>query len=418
MGAAPITFIRLLLLAALGVSAYLLWFAWSGKAVPGCDPDAGCGRVLSSRYARWLGVPVSLPALGVDVFALVLTLSLGPSASAASRRRAWSWLLVLAPLLVLAAAWFLAVQALLLKEFCPYCLVAHACGALAGLTLLAQAPLGGGDGSSESGRLPVSSAVSGMAIAALLTGALVAGQVMVKPAAPSVNATPPPAPGSTANGPGSGDTDSGPGPRRELFLLGGKIRLEPANLPNLGDTSRSKHVLLYVFDYTCPACQAMHRYLDEAKLRFGDQIAVAALPCPLSHHCNPVMRGTSERHEEACDFALLSMAVWVADAKQWEAFHHWLLKDELGLPLFQTAKQRAVELVGSDRLERAISTGEPAEMILRGGKVYELGGRGAMPRVIWPGAYVSGGPDTADDFCNLLQKELKLERLSKPSGRP
>ena len=417
-GPGLLIFVRLLLLGALGVSAYLLWFALSGKAVPGCDPDAGCGRVLSSRYASWLGMPVSLPAIGVDLLALVLTASLGSGATAAGRRRAWSWLLVLAPLLVLAAAWFILVQAMLLKEFCPYCLVAHACGALAGLTLLAQAPLGGGDGSAETGRLPLSAALSGTAIAALLIGALVAGQVLVKPAPTVVKAPPRPAPSTTTDAPGRGDTDSGPGAKRAIFLLGGKVRVEPTTLPNLGDTSRSKHVFLYVFDYTCPACQAMHRYLDEARVRFGDQIAVAALPSPLSHHCNPSMKSTSPRHEEACDFALLSMAVWVADATKWEGFHHWLLKDELGLPLHETAKRKAAELVGAERLEKAISSGEPGEMIVRGGKVYELGGRGPLPRVIWPGAFVSGGPDTADEFCDLIEKELKLQRVGKPLGEP
>jgi uncharacterized membrane protein len=31
--------------------------------VPGCGPESSCDQVLSSQWASWLGVPITLPGL-------------------------------------------------------------------------------------------------------------------------------------------------------------------------------------------------------------------------------------------------------------------------------------------------------------------------------------------------------------------
>jgi hypothetical protein len=60
------------------------------------------------------------------------------------RNAIWSWLALtlLALLAAGAAAWFLVVQAFVLKEFCPYCCLIHACGLVIGLLVLWKLPRG------------------------------------------------------------------------------------------------------------------------------------------------------------------------------------------------------------------------------------------------------------------------------------
>src|SRR5688572_1156350 len=122
--------IRLLLLAAAGISAYLLSVSLGGGAAVGCGPGSGCDEVLKSRWAYVLGVPVSALALLMDLALLLTTFACGAKSSPKQRRGAWE---ILAPgaLMVLGAAlWFVALQALVLQRFCPWCMTAHACGAI------------------------------------------------------------------------------------------------------------------------------------------------------------------------------------------------------------------------------------------------------------------------------------------------
>jgi uncharacterized membrane protein len=121
---------RGLALAAVGLAAYILWVTASGDGQPaGCGNETGpdCGDVLASRWSHWLGLPVSLPALVVYALAFLALLAVGPGGSAMTRRDAWRALILLGALMGGAAAWFVALQVLVLDSFCPYCLAAHAC---------------------------------------------------------------------------------------------------------------------------------------------------------------------------------------------------------------------------------------------------------------------------------------------------
>src|SRR6185295_165536 len=54
-----------LLLVATGLGLYLLRASMSASPLAGCGTASGCHDVLSGRWAFWLGVPVSAPAMGV-----------------------------------------------------------------------------------------------------------------------------------------------------------------------------------------------------------------------------------------------------------------------------------------------------------------------------------------------------------------
>src|SRR6266542_355977 len=133
--------IRFLMLVAMAMSAYLAWVTLSGGAVAGCGPDSGCDKVLHSRWAYWLGVPVSLGALAVYALILRLSVRLGRGTTPVVQRKAWSRLVPCALLVAGAAIWFVGLQVFVVQAVCPYCMVAHISGSLAALLLLLGAPL-------------------------------------------------------------------------------------------------------------------------------------------------------------------------------------------------------------------------------------------------------------------------------------
>jgi uncharacterized membrane protein len=58
--------IRALLGSAMIITAYLaIVTLTNGGGAPGCGPDSGCDQVLTSPWAYWLGIPVSLPGLAL-----------------------------------------------------------------------------------------------------------------------------------------------------------------------------------------------------------------------------------------------------------------------------------------------------------------------------------------------------------------
>lgn len=118
--------ITVLAAVAVGVSAYLTWVTLQASSVAGCTANAviDCDDVLTSRWSKWLGLPVSL--LGTIVYLAIVGL-----AWPAGRRVSDSLiigLLAAALLAAGAAVWFIGLQAIQLQSFCPYCLTIHCCG--------------------------------------------------------------------------------------------------------------------------------------------------------------------------------------------------------------------------------------------------------------------------------------------------
>lgn len=120
------TSIFLLALLAAGIAGYLTWTTLSATQVAGCTADAGldCDSVLSSQWAKWLGMPVSL--FGAVTY-LLIALVTWP---AAMRRPRWAPSLLFALSLLAAGSglWFIGLQVLIVKSFCIYCLAVHSCG--------------------------------------------------------------------------------------------------------------------------------------------------------------------------------------------------------------------------------------------------------------------------------------------------
>ena len=61
-GIRPPVLAGLLFLLALLGSSYLAWAAFSDSPIAGCGTGSGCDKVMGSRWAYWLNIPVSAPA--------------------------------------------------------------------------------------------------------------------------------------------------------------------------------------------------------------------------------------------------------------------------------------------------------------------------------------------------------------------
>lgn len=127
--------LRLLTLIALGSASYLAWVSLEGGTggMVGCGglPQFDCDHVLSSRWAYWLGLPVSVPAVGVYAGLFLASLLIGPKMPARLRRMAFVAMMFLGSLAAGAAVWFILLMLLSAGKLCLYCLLTHACGLLA-----------------------------------------------------------------------------------------------------------------------------------------------------------------------------------------------------------------------------------------------------------------------------------------------
>lgn len=126
--------IRVLAWLAFFIASYLAWKAATGAAVAGCDAGSGtgCDAVLSSRWSMWLFIPVSVAGLACYASLAGFSSLIGLTGPRESR-----WIDALVVMLSVAAAgaslWFIAVQAIAVREFCPYCMVVDTCGIVLGV---------------------------------------------------------------------------------------------------------------------------------------------------------------------------------------------------------------------------------------------------------------------------------------------
>jgi uncharacterized membrane protein/protein-disulfide isomerase len=119
---------------AFGVTSYLAWSAITGAPVFGCPVGSrtGCDAVLSSKWARWMEIPVSVLGLGCYATLAAVGLLLGVRNAFANR---WitTFFVMLSIIAAGASLWFLGIQIFVIGAFCPYCLVADICGLVLGI---------------------------------------------------------------------------------------------------------------------------------------------------------------------------------------------------------------------------------------------------------------------------------------------
>lgn len=375
--------IRLLILVAGGISAYLLSVSLSGGSAIGCGPGSACDEVLQSRWAYLFTIPVSALALAVDLALLVTTFSCGTRSTPKQRRGAWEILVPCSVLVLGAALWFTALQAFVLHRFCPWCMTAHACGALAAILLLTRVPVT--DATERRDKDPAVSrstavkfAVIAIAAVALLgiaqtlvtrktySVSTIPGNTGVMVSAPNLQANSSPvqllSPGTNVVGTQSiaaalvnaaktEKTNNAFATHGLLPILGGRMVLDLKNVPIWGSPDAPLK-LISLYDYTCHHCRDMHPVVQQVQRSFGDKLAIVSLPMPLDSQCNPLMRQTQRAHANACVYARLGLIVWRAKHDAIEPFDDWIFSFPNPPPLTEVTN-KALQLVGLVPFEAA-----------------------------------------------------------------
>ncbi len=302
-------FMRIAALAALGVAIFLavvhalLQDAMHDRSVPFCSGVSwlDCDTVLRSKWSYWFGIfPVAFPAVLVWGIAAQRLISLSPRHIEPKLKACGIIFQGLGVVIGGAAVWFIAIQATM-GQWCSWCMVEHAIG------LILTGPL-----LIHGFRLATRLHYKAILLAVIALVLLIVGQVISEPNRRlSVTET-------------EGRWHE---PDASISLFGGAVKLDPTRRPNLGG-SIENGVVLYVFDYTCHNCRAVHGQLTEALTQMGDRApAVLVVLCPLNSECNRHIVETLERYRDACDIARLALIVQHRALRNYALFHHWLFEN-------------------------------------------------------------------------------------------
>jgi len=428
----------LLAVAILG-AGYLAWLAIHNGPAAGCGPESGCNKVLQSRWAYWLDLPVSVPAVLVYLALLGVTVLLQKRPSPDDQRGSWAAIIILSVIVAGAALWFVGLQVFVIKAFCKFCMTAHACGFAAALFCLKNIPLAAdpdtpmwttGSGKRGVPRQAVFSLVLiGLAGVAVLAGGQmlfqkqrnvvkvlpVAGARATKTAASPSSAS---TNHSTPKAPGGPSTDQPVSPNarliapRTLLLYSNQFVIKFDDVPMIGSPD-SPHIIVFLFDYTCSHCRAVHPILVQTCQQLTNQLGVVCLPISLSPQCNPFLpQTTSHAASGSCEYARLGLAVWRAKPEAQRQFDDWMFATVRPPPLKQ-AQEYAAQLVGADKLKSALADPWIQQQILTDCRLHRANwlavDSSAMPQIIMGDAVSSGPLNSVGHLLILLNRYLGMD---------
>ncbi len=130
-------------LIALGITGYLSYVSLSASAVMGCGGSVfDCSHVLTSKWSKIFGIPVSIPAF--VLYLALLTAAWAPKLSSSAGNQFFAMFVLMTCAFTAAAAgiWFVTIQIFSVEHLCPYCLAAHSCGLALGAIMLWKNPIG------------------------------------------------------------------------------------------------------------------------------------------------------------------------------------------------------------------------------------------------------------------------------------
>jgi protein-disulfide isomerase len=186
---------------------------------------------------------------------------------------------------------------------------------------------------------------------------------------------------------------------------------DPRANPYLGEPE-ARFAVVEMLDYSCPHCREVYQHLKQAQQRYPSQFAVVVLPVPLNVDCNEYVQVTKPDHVDACHYARLAIAVWLADAKQFPLYHEWLFESPRP-PAVEDAKAHAAALVGSAALDKALRDPQLEQVLARNRRLYHLLGADVLPKLVI-GNYISSGRiQYPDAVLGMLEDYLGI----KPTGK-
>jgi len=413
---------RVLLFSASIITIYLALLALTqGGDVPGCGPESGCDKVLKSQWAYLLGVPVSIPGLCLYLVFLLKTFSIKNHNLLTNNKkniRSLNALTLCAFAVIGAGVWFIGIQALVIKAFCPFCCTAHALAMTAAVIFLARAGI-----IAESLKVNINITGGILAMTALI--ALIAGTQYIfpkqKPAAKIVELTnsktnsvaqnnqkkitPQPDQNNNAAVKENDKETPFPIPKTKLSLITSK-------LPIIGNR-KAKNRIAVLFDYTCHHCRTLHSYIRQTIPKYENKLSCIMVPMPLDNKCNPLIKTTQKDHINACNYAKICLAVHQISPEKYDEFDNWLFSNHNSAKPLSTVRNYAERILGKNILDKTINSQSVLDQIATNIEIYNLnstnGGTTIMPQTIVKNRVVFGPPPSAQALENILIQILDLK---------
>ncbi len=190
--------------------------------------------------------------------------------------------------------------------------------------------------------------------------------------------------------------------RRLIGVNGNKFRLDIRQWPLLGPPE-AKYVFVEMFDYTCLHCRNTNRAIRGAFDRYGDDLAVIALPVPLDRKCNSSATSSGGTHRDSCEISRIAVAVWRIDAKKFHQLHNWLFERARTA---RSAKRQAEVLVGKDALTKELNYPTAGQYIAKHVQLYKRVGAGSVPKLMFPKSSMVGEVSSTHRLCSTIEREL------------
>ena len=191
---------------------------------------------------------------------------------------------------------------------------------------------------------------------------------------------------------------------RIVGVAGNKFRLNTRQWPLIGDPD-AKYIFVEMFDYTCPHCRRTHGAISGACKRYGDDLAIIALPVPLERKCNSTVSSGGSQHAGACDVACLAVAVWRVKPSVFSEYHDWLFESASNCRV-SVARKKAESLVGKDALKEEMDKPYSSQYVARHVELYKRMGAGSVPKLLFPDATLTGSVNSTTTLCNTIEREL------------
>lgn len=348
--------------------------------IVGCGDGTGCADVLTSLWSQVFGLPVAI--LGAIVYILLYAALLWEKPRG---------LAICYGLIAGAAVWLIFVQAVILRQFCPWCMAAHGVGFLIVIVGLSR----------EKFDEPL---ILSFLIGIVVSLCLPLGQLYGP--APSTSAV-----SDMANNGNRASLDQdirSVGKGRKVRFHEGKMSYDCSSLPLIGSAD-ADHVLVEFFDFQCPACRTMNDYLTALVEKHPRQVSILVLPVPLDHDCNSALPPDEPGHPGSCDLARIALAVWRTRPELYPMIHQKLISEP---PLsLAAAFALARAQLGEDEFEKAMTDPWIADVIKANiaDWVSIAGNRKILPQLLITEKRVLHGlPSGKEDFIRVMEKELGL----------
>ncbi len=376
---------------ALGISLFLAWNSFQGGGVPGCGPDSGCDKVLSSRWGYVFGLPISIFAVPIYIALLALVRPVNLR---------WRLAMPLVFLVMASALWFVGLQTFVLRAFCKFCMTAHAAGVFASLLLLRKAPL------------PTKTLITSLGVAGAAAAGLVVAQAVSPERGPKQIVSAAPIAPTTAPSTSSTSLVTSPSPQPvpapTFSIVDGLFTLDLTKVPVTGPLNAPKK-LAKLFDFSCHHCRDLHHLLSAFRAKHSNELAVVSLPLPLDSKCNPTIRRTQPAHVNACEYARYGLAVYQVKPEKFEEYSDWIYAPALP-PEVSRAREYAANLVGKAEFEKAVESPAITDQIQLDIKIYteayKRSHSGQLPQMYFEHGASIGAVQSAEQLEKIMAENL------------